>query len=106
MDAPQKNLAKNLARIIADRKWTQADLAGKIGKSPAYVSRLMSGTTWISSAALRKLAEVCGVNYDDLIRDPHTGKPLQLQPTKQITITEALRVVNAYDGKLTIKKAR
>lgn len=44
----------------------QADLAGKIGVSASYLSRIESGveTPGMTSPAVRKLAEVLGVSLD------------------------------------------
>lgn len=104
MDRPDKVLGKNLARILLERGWKQADFAQKIGRSSAYVSRIIGGHSWVSGEVIQAIAEAAGVHYSDLLAESETPtKPL----TKQsVTITEALRVVNAYEGKLNLKIAQ
>jgi|DewCreStandDraft_4_1066084.scaffolds.fasta_scaffold150268_2 transcriptional regulator with XRE-family HTH domain len=54
--------AEVLQNMVREEKITKSDLARALGKTPAYVSRALNGS---SNLTLRTLADVAGVlNYD------------------------------------------
>lgn len=98
---PATILGRNVFAALKRLGWTQNDLATKMGLSHAYVSRIIGGNSWVSGKVLTKLSEALGISYSDLLDDPNR---LQTVPQKsQITIAEALRVINGYRGLLNIK---
>lgn len=104
LEKPSKALAKNLRVVLTQRKWTQSILAEKIGVTTATTSRLLSGDVWVSQELFQKLSEVCQLSYGDLLQDQLDV--VSPDKTKNVTISEALRVVNSYEGKLVIKKTK
>ena len=60
--AIQKDIAKRIENILMVRKMSQKDLAKKIGKSEAEVSRWLSGNHNFTIATLAKISEAIDEN--------------------------------------------
>lgn len=101
LDDPAVILGRNIERFMPEG-WTQADLAEKIGKSAAYVSRVISGKTWVSRKVLQKISSALRKSYRDLL-DDNGKEPKRQIDGPEITVGQALRVLNEYDGLLSIK---
>lgn len=101
----QKTLGKNIARLLDEKGWTQADLCEKIGKTSAYLSRVVSGQSWVSAEALDEISGALGVSAHQLLAPSHNRPPKEPRraTTAPIAITEAIRAVNRYDGLISIK---
>lgn len=62
-------LPKVLAAVRTLAGLTQSELADRIGVHRSYISMLESGSrTTPSDAVLYRIAEVCGISYEDLCR--------------------------------------
>lgn len=60
------NFGENLKRLRKERKWTQTDLAEKLGISREAVSMYESGARKPSFENFIALAEIMGVTLDEL----------------------------------------
>lgn len=72
-------ISDNLRRMLAERGWTQGDLARKIFKEVdtnerMTVSRWITGKTAPSAADLLNLAEALGVTAEDIARKKKSKK--------------------------------
>ena len=93
-------LGKNLDNILTKLGWSQTDLAARIGKSTGYVSKIISGDSWVSSEALIAISNQTGASLCELFQDDkQPSKTSKAQPT----ISEAIRAINAYQDLFSIK---
>lgn len=67
-------LAKNIARYRKTRRWTQDDLARKLGLSPQAVSKWETGQSCPDIALLGDLAAWLETDVNSLLGYPHSGK--------------------------------
>lgn len=106
MEEATRLLSENLKRILKAKGWNQAFFAEKLGITTATASRLINGNVWVSSEMFKRIAEVCEVSYQSLLSESGLISNAIPEKSKQknITITEALKVINAYEGRLVIKK--
>ena len=69
----QEDLLIEVARRIADeldaRNMTQAELAGKLGVKPAYISRVLRGHENLTLQTLAKIAFFLGKRWNCLLVD-------------------------------------
>lgn len=89
-----------ISKVIRNHGWTIAQLAEKMGTSPASLSNLISPTRNITVNNMRKLAEAIGCDITEFFEDetksapenvpvmvcPHCGKPFHVDIN--ITATE------------------
>ena len=62
-------VGKNVQRYRKAAGMTQAQLAERVGVSPAHLSRVERGDKQISISVLKMLSEIFAVSYDALLRD-------------------------------------
>lgn len=92
-------LARNISIRLNDLGITQRDLALEIGVSEAYISRLMSSRTWIAKETLTDIARALKTTVSELFIETRNPKSL----TRDLSIKDALDIINQYEGLLTIK---
>jgi len=75
----QEGLLIEVARRITDemeaRNMTQADLAGKLGVKPAYISRVLRGHENLTLQTLAKIAFVLGKRWACILVDQENQNP-------------------------------
>ena len=64
----QSELGRRVADARQGRRWTQGELAGRVGLTQTAVSRIETGTRAVSSLELAELAEALDVSVLDLLR--------------------------------------
>lgn len=68
------NLGRNIARLRADRGWTQTELARRSGVTQSFISALEGGRRQDAEARfVQAIAKALGVTMDGLLREeaPH-----------------------------------
>lgn len=60
-------VAERVAELLGERKWTQRELARRLGKKESYVSRLLAGG---QNPTLRTLAELQTVFGEPIVTTP------------------------------------
>lgn len=103
VEDPEKILSKNLKLFLEEMGLNQVDLASRMGKSESYVSRILSGESWVSGKVLKAIATALGTSYRNLLNEE---KPdIKPPPAKHtVTLAEALRVINASNEPLSFKR--
>jgi transcriptional regulator with XRE-family HTH domain len=66
--------AETLREVFAKSGLTQAELAARMGVTPARVNQLMSGNENPTIAAMTRFIEACGFRWGFLITEPATRK--------------------------------
>lgn len=66
-------MSKELGRLVREardaKKWTQRDLAQRIGKSPGYIGQLETGGVDLpGQAVIDALAQSLGLSHTDILR--------------------------------------
>lgn len=64
----QQELGQRIADARRAKRWTQGELAGRVGLDQAAVSRIETGSRTVSSLELAELAEALDVSVLDLLR--------------------------------------
>jgi DNA-binding Xre family transcriptional regulator len=59
----------NLKRIISDMGMTQDEVAEKLGWTPSFLSRLVTGKSKIAIKDLQKLCELLNITLDQIFLD-------------------------------------
>ena len=72
-------IGKNIKKIRKSKKWTQAQLAEKIGIEPVSVARIETGLNFPKEENLSAIANVLGVEVSDLFVDWETDKKSTLK---------------------------
>ena len=72
-------IGKNIKKIRKSKKWTQAQLAEKIGIEPVRVARIETGLNFPKEENLSAIANVLGVEVSDLFVDRETDKKSTLK---------------------------
>ena len=68
-------LSANLKRYRNYRKFSQAELAEKLGISIPFLSDVENSRKWISPATLVKFADVLGIEPHELLKPEETLSP-------------------------------
>ena len=98
-------LSKNVRAIRAAHNLTQADLAKKMGITPAAVAHWELERSFPTGELFDRLCAVLGVTHAQLLTSELVPvAPQQIAPKKDATLYDALRVVNAQINKLVLKK--
>lgn len=107
-------LHKKILKLRKDKKWSQVDLAEKIGSHVAHISRLENGKSKPSVDMLQKLAKIFAVTMDYLMDDnadetpsiSTKNKPLaeKLILLDKLDDTDKQTITNVIDSMLTKKK--
>jgi transcriptional regulator with XRE-family HTH domain len=71
-------VARQIARLRAEKGLSQAALAAKCGLSAAYLSRVESNSSALTLASLEKVAAALGVDITALVADETGNAPLSL----------------------------
>lgn len=66
-------MAFRIKELRKNKRWTQDDLADKLGSSKSHVSEMEAGKKNPSTPMMEKLAEAFGVTVVDLFADPLEG---------------------------------
>ncbi len=74
MASLRKTVGKNIKRIRKLKKWTQADLAEKIGIEPVSVARIETGLNFPKEENLTAIARHLNVEVSDLFVDRDSDK--------------------------------
>ena len=102
-----KVLSGNIKLYRGRYKWTQAELAEKIGISINFLSDIETGKKWASPINLVKLAEIFNINPYELLRPPDilpdNVNPLLEKYTEDI-FSAISEVHDAYLSKVRKKK--
>jgi len=78
--ADLKNIiGQNVKKIRKSRKWTQAQLAEKVGIEPVSIARIEAGTNFPKEENLAAIAETLDVEVVDLFNDRSTDKKSTLK---------------------------
>ncbi len=88
--ADLKNIiGKNIKKIRKTRKWTQAQLAERVGIEPVSIARIETGLTFPKEENLVAIAKSLSVDVSDLFVDRI--------PDKKNTIKYIQTAINALD---------
>lgn len=88
--ADLKNIiGKNIKKIRKTRKWTQAQLAEKVGIEPVSIARIETGLTFPKEENLSAIAKTLDVDVSDLFVDRI--------PDKKNTIKYIQTAINTLD---------
>lgn len=64
-----QTIGDRLERLLADRNWSQGELARRTGLTRSAISQLVQGATEPSLATIRKLAAALEVTEGEIIDD-------------------------------------
>lgn len=70
-----RSLGANVEDLRNKRGWSQRVLADLMKRSPALVSLIESGRTWISPETMTSLAEIFNIPPASLLEKKTRGKP-------------------------------
>jgi transcriptional regulator with XRE-family HTH domain len=76
-------IGKEIRRIRASRKWSQAKLAGAAGMGVSGISQIETGARNPSAVTLSKIAEALGVEVADLFPKEQPPLPLGLEQRRE-----------------------
>jgi Zn-dependent peptidase ImmA (M78 family)/transcriptional regulator with XRE-family HTH domain len=74
----QEELGRRIAEARRGQRWTQGELAERVGLTQTVVSRIETGSRAVGSLELAELAEVLDVSVLDLLRRPGQGPMLAI----------------------------
>lgn len=63
-----KRISHNVSRLLAEREWTQAQLAAETEETEMNISRVVRGRNMPGAGLLSRIAEAFGVAVDDLLK--------------------------------------
>lgn len=63
------NIGENIKNMRQRKKWTQEELAGKIGVSRPMLAQIERGTKTVSMPLGKLIAEVFSCSVDDLLKE-------------------------------------
>jgi transcriptional regulator with XRE-family HTH domain len=69
-DDVKANLSENLARLLADRGWSQSELARRTTDHVMTISRICRGQNAPTAGVLARIAEALDVSIDRLVSQP------------------------------------
>ena len=69
-DEARANIAANVARLLADRNWSQTELARRAMESHANINRVLHARQLPGSGILARIAEAFDVSTDRLLSAP------------------------------------
>lgn len=76
------SLGERIAFIRRNKGVSQVFIAGKLGKTPAWLSNIEKGRRDIGAAELNQVAEVLGVEIGDFFKDELNDElSVELNPT-------------------------
>ena len=106
-------LSINLKRYRSYRKFTQEELAEKLGISIPFLSDVENGRKWISPATLVKFADVLGIEPHELFKPTETTSPeiaLALSKWSEVVVQAVTQTVkdlqDYYTTELDTKKPK
>lgn len=76
----RRNVAANLVVLLADRQWSQSELARRASVNQPDISRLIRQENIGSVALMARIAEALHVSVDRLIAEPPTSRPARKVP--------------------------
>lgn len=76
-DEAKRNIAANVARLLALRGWTQKQLADATGETNMIISRIMREKHVPNAATLARIAEALDTSTDILLDPPPKEKSRQ-----------------------------
>jgi transcriptional regulator with XRE-family HTH domain len=77
---PLKNIGKKIRFYRQQKKWSQEQLANKLGKNKSYISRVENGKERPNLEFLVSVADALGINVKDLFDDEYVvPAPKELQ---------------------------
>lgn len=74
------SIKKNIYRFRKAKGFTQEEMASQIGTSVTHYRNIESGKTWLISPVVGKIADVLGVDEDDLLIGDVPGGVLKEDP--------------------------
>ena len=98
------DITEKIKKLRFDKKWSQEELAQKIGVGRQYVSNYETGKMLPSADTLQRLADVFGVSIDYLLSDEN--KPLINLGLKDKNLIQLFAEVEKLneDDQLVIRK--
>jgi len=97
-------LGEKIAQLRKLKNWTQDQFADKVGVHGRHISRWETDKMKPSVTGLKKIAEVFGINVEELIKDNGTGQIVQdMELVKYLKQVEDL---NEEDKDIVIKLIR
>lgn len=111
--AEMTTLARQIAALRKANKWSQPELATKVGSSPVMIGRYERGEMTPAVDVVAKLAEAFGVTIDHLYHN--TGVPHALQDRgmmdrwsllESLPTSERAFILATFDALLRDAKAR
>ncbi len=87
-----KDFPEKLRNLRQGRRWSQAQLAQKIGADPNRISRYERGVIWPTLELVVKIAEIFEVTTDYLIRD---GKELAVNKISNQELLKRIEALNS-----------
>lgn len=85
MDCPfYEKLIENLAKIMRERRLTQATMADYAGIDPSQFSKVLKGSTILSIPQFSNIATHLAMSEIDIITYPEKYRPLTVQESEPI----------------------
>jgi transcriptional regulator with XRE-family HTH domain len=88
-----QDIAVTLARAVAERGLSQADLAKALDWKPSRVSRVLHGDSNLTLRTIMEIAEACDLDFDLILR--RAGEPRAAQPWEQDEVLKEHRQLEA-----------
>ena len=88
-------LAQNVKRLRKERKWTQAELADKIGAHLSHINRVETGKYIPSLETIIEIAKALEVPIDHLVNNSE-GNLVEIKIEDQ-TFAEKIKLLNTLD---------
>lgn len=79
-----------LYNFMKENDITQKDLSAKLGKSSAYISQIMGGKMNVSEEMLEKLADIMGVDENEIIATPKSPYLNELPGRRKRTVDDVV----------------
>ncbi len=96
---------KNFKRIIAEKGFTQAELAGKLGIDQAVISHWITGTRNPSLNSLKKVSDALDISFNFLLKEAGlTEKKEDDKDNGSIKIDFLEEKIKRHDAEISLLK--
>ena len=100
MSETRENIAKNIANLRKEKKWTQAELAEKLNYSDKAISKWERGESTPDADCLLELAKLFNVTVDYFFYSENQSK--YVLPSKDLKIRNLLLLIMACTTAITL----
>lgn len=96
--------AKNIFQLRKSFSISQNALAQRLGVNPTTISHWESGRSIPSGETIDEICSVFSINPSQLFESDSRIKTKENTQTTEMSLNEALRIINNFDGLLSIRK--